>query len=146
MVAIFYVIMRYTVYGRSMYAIGASPEAARLAGIRVRLLIFIGFMLSALAVALGGLIRLSQIGGASTNAGLGFELAVLTAVILGGASLSGGRGTIGGTLLAVCVIGVLQNGLIQLNVGSFWIEVAQGVLLVGAVTFDQVRLRLAGAD
>ena len=146
MVAIFFVIMRFTVYGRSMYAIGASPEAARLAGIRVRLLIFIGFMLSALAVALGGLIRLSQIGGASTNAGLGFELAVLTAVILGGASLSGGRGTIGGTLLAVCVIGVLQNGLIQLNVGSFWIEVAQGVLLVGAVTFDQVRLRLAGAD
>lgn len=60
MVIIFYVIMRFTVYGRAMYAIGASPEAARLAGIRVRLLIFIGFMLSALAVALGGLIRLSQ--------------------------------------------------------------------------------------
>ncbi len=145
-VILFYIIMRFTVYGRSMYAIGASPEAARLAGIRVRLLIFIGFMLSALAVALAGLIRLSQIGGASTQAGVGFELAVLTAVILGGASLSGGRGTIVGTVLAVFVVGVLQNGLIQLNVDSFWIEVAQGVLLVGAVTFDQIRLRLAGTD
>ena len=145
-VILFYIIMRFTVYGRSMYAIGASPEAARLAGIRVRLLIFIGFMLSALAVALAGLIRLSQIGGASTQAGVGFELAVLTAVILGGASLSGGRGTIVGTVLAVFVVGVLQNGLIQLNVDSFWIEVAQGVLLVGAVTFDQIRLRMAGLD
>ncbi len=145
-IGLFYVLMRFTVYGRSMYAIGASPEAARLAGIRVRLLIFIGFMLSALAVALAGLIRLSQIGGASTQAGSGFELAVLTAVILGGASLSGGRGTIVGTVLAVFVVGVLQNGLIQLNVDSFWIEVAQGVLLVGAVTFDQIRLRMAGLD
>lgn len=145
-VIIFYVIMRFTVYGRSMYAIGASLEAARLAGIRVKMLIFIGFMLSALAVGLAALIRLSQIGGASVNAGLGFELSVLTAVILGGASLSGGRGTILGTVLAVFVVGVLANGLIQLNVPSFWIEVAQGALLVAAVTFDQVRLRLAGAD
>ena len=142
----FWFVLRYTVFGRSMYAIGASPEAARLAGIRVQRLIFIGFILSAMAVALASLIRLSQIGGASVNAGLGFELSALTAVILGGASLAGGRGTMLGTVLAVLIIGILSNGLIQLNVASFWIEVSQGALLVGAVTFDQVRIRLTGAD
>lgn len=145
-VIVFWFVLRYTVYGRSMYAIGASPEAARLAGIRVQRMIFIGFILSAAAVALASLIRLSQIGGASVNAGLGFELSALTAVILGGASLSGGRGTMLGTVLAVLIIGILSNGLIQLNVASFWIEVSQGLLLVGAVTFDQVRIRLTGAD
>jgi ribose transport system permease protein len=145
-VILFWFVLRYTVYGRSMYAIGASPEAARLAGIRVQRMIFIGFILSAMGVALASLIRLSQIGGASVNAGLGFELSALTAVILGGASLQGGRGTMLGTVLAVLIIGILSNGLIQLNVASFWIEVSQGLLLVGAVTFDQLRIRLTGAD
>ncbi|MCH7735124.1 MAG: ABC transporter permease, partial [Chloroflexi bacterium] len=77
-VIIFWFVLRYTVYGRSMYAIGANPEAARLAGIRVQRMIFFAFILSALAVALASLIRLSQIGGASVNAGLGFELSALT--------------------------------------------------------------------
>jgi ribose transport system permease protein len=139
---IFAFVLRYTVYGRSMYAIGASPAAARLAGIRVNRSIFAGFLLSSVCVALAGLIRLSQVGGASVNAGLGLELSVITAVVLGGASLAGGRGTILGTAVAVFIVGVLNNGLIQLNVPSFWVEVAGGVLLLGAVTFDQLRIRL----
>jgi ribose transport system permease protein len=139
----FWFIQRYTVYGRSMYAIGASATAARLAGIRTKRAIFTGFMLSCLFVALAGLIRLSQVGGASVNTGVGFELAVVTAVVLGGASLAGGRGTIMGTIIAVFIIGVLGNGLIQLRVPSFWIEVAGGLLLLGAVAFDQLRIRLA---
>lgn len=142
----FWLVLRYTVYGRSLYAIGASPSAARLAGIRTRRVIFIAFLLSSLCVALAGLIRLSQVAGASVNSGLGIELSVITAVVLGGASLSGGRGGIGGTVLAVLIVGVLANGLIQLNVPSFWIEVANGLLLLGAVTVDRVRLRLTRAD
>jgi ribose transport system permease protein len=145
-VIIFWFILRYTVYGRSLYAIGASPTAARLAGIRTKRVIFIAFLLSSLCVALAGLIRLSQVGGASVNAGLGLELSVITAVVLGGASLSGGRGGIGGTVLAVLIVGVLANGLIQLNVPSFWIEVAGGLLLLGAVTVDRVRVRLTRAE
>ena len=145
-VIIFWFILRYTVYGRSLYAIGASPSAARLAGIRTNRVIFIAFLLSALCVALAGLIRLSQVAGASNNSGLGIELSVVTAVVLGGASLSGGRGGIGGTVLAVLIVGVLANGLIQLNVPSFWIEVANGVLLLGAVTIDRLRVRLTRAD
>lgn len=142
----FWLVLRYTVYGRSLYAIGASPSAARLAGIRTNRVIFIAFILSALCVALAGLIRLSQVAGASVNSGLGIELSVVTAVVLGGASLSGGRGGIGGTVLAVLIVGVLANGLIQLNVPSFWIEVANGLLLLGAVTVDRVRVRLTRAD
>ena len=72
----------------------------------------------------------------------GFELQVVTAVVLGGASLSGGRGGIAGTIIAVLIVGVLANGLIQLGVPSFWIEVANGVLLLAAVGFDQLRIRL----
>lgn len=145
-VIVFWLVLRYTVYGRSLYAIGASPSAARLAGIRTKRVIFIAFLLSALCVALAGLIRLSQVAGASVNSGLGIELSVVTAVVLGGASLSGGRGGIGGTVLAVLIVGVLANGLIQLNVPSFWIEVANGLLLLGAVTVDRLRVRLTHAD
>ena len=145
-VAIFWFVLRYTVYGRSLYAIGASPSAARLAGIRTGRVIFVAFLLSSLFVALAGLIRLSQVAGASVNSGLGIELSVVTAVVLGGASLSGGRGGIGGTVLAVLIVGVLANGLIQLGVPSFWIEVANGLLLLGAVTIDRVRVRITRAD
>jgi len=136
------IVLRYTTYGRSMYAIGASPTAARLAGIRTNRAIAIGFLLSAGAAGMAGLILLSQVGGASVNANTGFELQVVTAVVLGGASLAGGRGGITGTIIAVLIVGVLANGLIQLGVPSFWIEVANGVLLLAAVGFDQLRIRL----
>ena len=135
--------MRYTVFGRSMYAIGANPVAARLTGIRTRTTIFIGFLLSGLAVVIGGLILVSQLGAASPNAASGLELSVVTAVILGGASLAGGRGTIVGTMLGVLILGVLNNGLTLMNINSFWQDVARGVLLLAAVGFDQLRLRLS---
>lgn len=141
-VAVFWFVMRYTVYGRSMYAIGANPVAARLTGIRSKRMIFTGFVLSGLCVALAGLILVSQLGASSPIAATGLELSVVTAVILGGASLAGGRGTILGTALGLLIIGVLNNGLILLNVDPFWQEVAQGTLLIAAVSFDQLRIRL----
>jgi ribose transport system permease protein len=139
---VFWFVMRYTVFGRSMYAIGANPIAARLTGIRSKRLIFVAFLLSGLCTALGGLILTSQLGAASPVASLGLELSVVTAVILGGASLAGGRGTILGTILGLLIIGVLNNGLILLNVDPFFQEVAQGTLLIAAVSFDQLRIRL----
>jgi ribose transport system permease protein len=141
----FGILLRYTTYGRSMYAIGSSPTAARLAGIRVDRAIFVAFILSALAAGLSGLILVSQVGGASAVAGTGLELQVITAVVLGGASLAGGRGSILGTILAVLIIGVLGSGLIQLRIPSFWIEVFSGILLLAAVGFDQLRIRLTRA-
>ena len=135
-------VMRFTVFGRSMYAIGANPIAARLAGIRTKSMIFSGFLLSGLAVSIGGLILVSQLGAASPNAAMGLELSVVTAVILGGASLAGGRGTILGTVLGVLILGTLNNGLTLMNINSFWQDVARGVLLLAAVGFDQLRQRL----
>jgi ribose transport system permease protein len=141
--ALFWFVMRYTVYGRSMYAIGANPVAARLTGIRSKRLIFLGFVLSGIAIALGGLILVSEVGAApSGTLGAGYELQVVTAVILGGASLAGGRGTILGTALGLLIIGVLNNGLNLLSVDAFWQQVAQGALLIAAVSFDQLRIRL----
>lgn len=141
-VIVFWFVMRYTTYGRSMYAIGANPAAARLSGVHSRRAIFIGFVLSGLCVALGGLILVSQLGAASPQAAIGVELSVVTAVILGGASLAGGRGTIVGTVLGLLIIGVLNNGLVLLNIDPFWQDVARGVLLIVAVAFDQLRIRL----
>ncbi len=141
-----HLLLRYTVYGRSIYAVGSNPQAARLAGIRTDRVLFIAFVLTALAVALAAMIRVSQIGSASTNAGSGFELTVVTAIILGGASLSGGRGSIAGTFLALLVLNTLENGLIQTDVPSFWIEFSEGALLIIAVSFDRLRVRLGGAE
>lgn len=138
----FWFLSRFTVFGRSMYTIGANPVAARLNGIRSKRVIFLGFVLSGLCVAIGGLILASQLGAASPQAATGLELSVVTAVILGGASLAGGRGAITGTMLGLLIIGTLNNGLVLLNVSSFWQTVAQGALLIFAVSFDQLRIRL----
>lgn len=135
-------VMRTTVFGRTLYAIGANPAAARLAGIRVGRTIFIAFVISGLMIGLAGLILASQTGQGSGNAAIGYELSVVTAVILGGASLAGGRGAILGTVLGVLIIGVINNGLVLLNVQSFWQEVIRGSLLIAAVGFDVLRQRL----
>lgn len=135
-------VMRYTAVGRSLYAIGANPVAARLVGIRTGTILFVTFALSGFAMGLGGLILTSQLSSASTNAGLGLELTVVTAIVLGGASLSGGRGSIMGTMFGLLIIGIINNGLVLLNVSSFWQDVARGVLLILAVSFDQLRERI----
>ena len=136
-------VMRATTFGRSLYAIGANPAAARLAGIRTGRVIFAAFVLSGLAVALTGLVLASQTGRGSGDAATGLEFSVITAVVLGGASLSGGRGSIHGTILGVLVIGVVNNGIVLLNIESFWQDVVRGLLLIAAVAIDQLRIRLA---
>lgn len=134
-------VMKFTVFGRSLYVIGANPSAARLVGIRTPRVILICFVLSGLSTAVAGVILTSQLTAASPSAATGLELSVITAVVLGGASLNGGRGTISGTILGLLIIGVLNNGLVLLNVNTFWQDVARGTLLIIAVSFDQLRER-----
>jgi ribose transport system permease protein len=136
-------LMRYTVYGRSMYSIGSNPSAARLVGVRLGRFIFLGFVLSATACALSGLILTSQLSVGSGLFGIGMELSVITAIVLGGASLSGGRGSIVGTAVGLLIIGILNNGLTLTGVDPFWQNVARGALLIGAVSFDRLRARIA---
>ena len=136
-------VMKYTTFGRSLYVIGANPAASRLVGVRNSRVLMICFVLSGLSCAAGGLILTSQLSAAAPMAATGLELSVITAIVLGGASLNGGRGTISGTILGLLIIAILNNGLVLLNVDTFWQDVARGTLLIVAVTFDQVRERWA---
>lgn len=136
------ITLRRTSYGRSLYAIGANPNAARVVGIRSNRILFITFVLSSVSAALAGAVLASQLSAGDPNAAKGLELEVVTAIVLGGASLAGGRGTLLGTVLGLIVIQVLNNGLILLDVPSFWQRIAQGILLIAAVSFDQIRQKI----
>jgi ribose transport system permease protein len=139
--ALVFVVLQYTQFGRYVYAIGGNPAASRLAGINVdgwRLLIY---MIVGLAAGLSGVMLASLMGTAMPNAAQGYELEVIAAVILGGASLAGGVGTIQGTLIGMLILGVLANGMILLNVPSYWQMIARGTVLLLAVAADQWRYR-----
>jgi ribose/xylose/arabinose/galactoside ABC-type transport system permease subunit len=140
--ALVWVLMLYTVYGRAMYSIGSNPSAARLVGVRLRRYIFLGFILSAAACALSGLVLTAQLGVGSGLFGVGMELSVITAIVLGGTSLGGGRGSVIGTAVGLLIIGTLNNGLTLTGVDPFWQDVARGALLIGAVSFDRLRERI----
>jgi ribose/xylose/arabinose/galactoside ABC-type transport system permease subunit len=139
------VIYRYTVYGRSIQAVGSNTEAARLQGVNVGRVLFLAFLMAGLCAALAGLINVSQLGAGSSNAFLGAELDVITAVIIGGTSFSGGRGTIVGTVLGLCILATVNNGLVLVGVSPFWQEVSRGIALIVAVTLDRLRVRLQAA-
>jgi ribose transport system permease protein len=143
-VVVFSFVGRFTTFGRSVYAIGSNATAARLAGIRTRRTICVLFLLSGLACALAALILTSMLGSASPTAETGLELSVVTAIILGGTTLSGGEGTALGTLIGLLIVGFLNNGLIIQGVDPFWQYVAQGALLISAVSVDRLRERLSG--
>ncbi|SLN63576.1 D-allose transport system permease protein AlsC [Aquimixticola soesokkakensis] len=135
------VLLTRTVFGRTIYAIGANETAARLVGIRTKRTLFIAFVGSGLCMALAGLVSVSQLGSTSGTTGLGLELAVVTAIILGGTTLKGGVGSMFGTVLGLLIVGVLNNGMTLMNINSTWQQVAAGVLLILAVSFDQIRQR-----
>ena len=137
------VVLRRTRFVRSLYAIGSNHNAARVVGIRSNRILFATFVLSGLSSALAGAILCSQLSAGDPNAARGLELEVITAIVLGGASLAGGRGTMWGTIIGLTTIGVLNNGLILLDVPTFWQRVAQGLMLILAVSFDATRERLA---
>lgn len=133
--------LRYTVFGRYVYAVGGNPVAARLAGINTEKYITGVFAFSGLAAAAAGTVLVGLTATAMPSVGVGYELDVVTAVLLGGASLRGGEGSIWGTLFGVMIIGVLNNGMALLNVPPFWQILAKGVLLLGAVSLDALRKR-----
>jgi erythritol transport system permease protein len=126
-----------TPFGRHVYAIGGSERAAELSGVAVGRVKAATYMLSALCAGTVGLIVASQLMAAHPATGETFELNAIAAVVLGGTSLAGGRGSIGGTLLGAFVIGVLSDGLILLGVSEFWQIVVKGVVIVLAVVLDQ---------
>ena len=128
-----FITLRSTRYGRYVTGIGANTEAVRRAGINVRRTIMSVYVLTGMAAALGGLIIAARLGSGSSNAGVGFELEVIAAVVLGGTNLFGGRGTIIGTILGALTIAVIGNGLILAHVSPFFTQIITGLIILLAI-------------
>lgn len=130
-------ILSQTRYGRYVYAIGGNEDSARLSGINTNKIKTLVYVVSGIAAAVSGVIVTSRIGSASPNAGVGFELDAIAAVVLGGTSLAGGEGTITGTIIGAMIIGVLNNGLNLMNVSPFYQSIVKGVVILIAVLLDK---------
>jgi ribose transport system permease protein len=138
-VAVAWIVLTFRPSGRALYAIGGSAEVARLAGIDVRETTLFVYMLCAVAAGLAGVILSARLDSAQPSSGIGYELDTIAAVVIGGASLSGGIGGIGGTVVGVLIIGFLRNGLNLLQVSPFVQQVIIGVVIAIAVAADTIR-------
>jgi ribose transport system permease protein len=132
-------ILKRTVLGLHIYAVGGNPQAARLTGIKVKRVLLFVYSISGLFAGLAGAMSASRLYGANGNWGTGYELDAIAAVVLGGTSLMGGVGSIWGTVIGALIIGVMNNGLTILGVSSFWQYVAKGAVIVLAVMLDKWR-------
>ena len=137
-------ILKYTRYGRNVYAVGANEYAARLAGINVRRIKFTSYVISGAVAGLAGAILVAQLSLGRDDAGLGIEMEVITAVVLGGISMAGGKGTLFGVIIAVIILGVIRNGMVQLQatigLSYYWREVVKGLILILAISIDAARI------
>lgn len=139
------VLLNATPFGRRIYAVGGNERAALLSGVRINRVKLAAYAISGFCAALVGLIVASELVAAHPASGETFELSAIAAVVLGGASLSGGRGTILGAVIGACVIGVLGDGMVMMGVSEFWQMVIMGLVIVAAVVLDQLQKRLSGA-
>jgi erythritol transport system permease protein len=131
-----------TPLGRQIYAIGSNERAAQLSGVRVNRVKMTVYMFSGFCAAIVGLIISSELVASHPMSGETFELNAIAAAVLGGTSMSGGRGKIGGTIIGAFVIGILSDGLVMMGVSAFWQTVIKGVVIVAAVVVDQVQRRV----
>lgn len=134
-------VLARTHFGRNAYAVGGNPDASHLIGLPVARTQIALYVISALSGAVAGTMLAAMLGAAAPNAAAPHLLTVIAAIILGGTSLQGGRGSVWGTLVAVLILGTLNNGLTLLNVTSFWQDVTRGIVLILAIGFDGLRRR-----
>lgn len=137
--ALAHLVMTRTTFGRYIYAVGGNLEAARLAGIRVKLVLFSVYALCGMLAGLGGVVMASQLKSGAPTYGLTYELYVIAAVVVGGTSLMGGEGRILGTLIGAFIIAVIQNGMNLVNVESYTQKVVLGLVILGAVLADRIK-------
>ncbi|WP_417269199.1 ABC transporter permease [Celeribacter sp.] len=131
--------LRYTIFGRHVYAVGGSEKASRTSGIRTKKVIMSTYVISGLLAGLAGLILTARTTAALPQAGVAYELDAIAAVVIGGTSLSGGRGTLIGTMFGALIIGTINNGLDLMGVSSYYQQVVKGTIIVGAVLLDVNR-------
>jgi ribose/xylose/arabinose/galactoside ABC-type transport system permease subunit len=136
--------MRYAALGRQFYAVGANRESARLTGIPVKRLQLLSFTINGTLVGLAALIFATRFSAIQTNAGVGFELQVITAAVVGGVSIMGGAGTVLGAAIGGLLLNVISKGMIFMHVSAYWFLTLQGALILLAVIFDILRKRRLG--
>jgi ribose transport system permease protein len=136
------VLMNQTPFGRHIYAVGGNETAARLLGLKVDRIKLSMYLLSGLLAALGGVMLAAKAGTALPDAATGYELDVIAAVIIGGTSLYGGRGTIPGVLIGAALLGVINNGIVLLGLAGYWQQLITGLVIAAAATLDVARQRL----
>ena len=132
-------ILRKTILGLHIYAVGGNPQSARLTGIKVTTVLLFVYAINGLFSGIAGAMSSSRLYAANGNWGVGYELDAIASVVLGGTSLSGGVGSVWGTVIGALIIGVMNNGLTILGLSSFWQYVAKGVVIVLAVLLDKWR-------
>jgi ribose/xylose/arabinose/galactoside ABC-type transport system permease subunit len=146
LVVIGQIILKYTQYGRWIYALGGNPEASRLSGLNVKALTTSVYVISGFCAGLAGFLLTSRLNSAEQVAGQGYELQAIAAVVIGGTSLFGGQGGMIGTLIGAMLIGVLNNGLVILNVSPYYQQIVIGAIIVLSVYIDQLaKQRSRGA-
>ncbi len=136
---IFSIFLNKTVTGRRIYALGGNEEATRISGINTDRLKILVYSLGGCMYGIAGIITASKLGIGQPTAGNGYELDAIAAVVIGGASLSGGVGTVIGTLVGAAIMGILRNALVLLSIKSHWQQFIIGCVIIIAVTFDQLR-------
>jgi ribose transport system permease protein len=139
LVAVFVVMTRRTRFGRYVYAVGGNERAALLSGLNVDRIKLRVYTLGGAMAGIAGLLATSRLDSATPNAGVSYELDSIAAVVIGGTSLSGGRGSVPGTVLGCLIIGVLNNGLVLLEVSPFWQQVIKGGVILAAVAIDKAH-------
>lgn len=141
LVAVFVVLLNRTKFGTYIYAIGGNRESARLSGVPIKKIEIVTFVISGLLAAFAGLVLSARMFSGQPSVGIGYELDAIAACVLGGASLSGGIGRISGTFFGAIVIGIISNGLVLIDVSSFWQLVVKGVIILIAVIIDSLKGR-----
>jgi ribose transport system permease protein len=141
LVVIFSLFLRYTVLGRQIYAVGSNEQAARLSGVPVAFVKVFVYTMSGLLAAYSGIMTAGLLRTAATDAGTGIELSVIAAVVIGGTSLSGGEGTIIGSIIGAAIMAVLRNAFILLKLPIYMQTISIGVVIILAVAVDQIRRR-----
>ena len=139
------IMMNITVLGRYLYAVGGNAEASHRSGIHVTKVVILTYLASGTLAGLGGVILASQLKSASPNFGTGYELSVIAAVVVGGCSLSGGKGHVLGTLLGAFVIAVIQNGMNLMGINPFSQKIVLGFVILLAVLLDRWKAKIAQA-
>jgi len=134
-----HLLQRYTVFGYHLYATGGNEIASRYSGVQTKRVTLLTYVLSGALGALGGILLIARLGVAQPSIASGYELAIVAAVVIGGTSLDGGIGSVLGTVLGVLIIGVIRNGLVLANIGGYYIQFANGLLILAAVVINRLR-------